>query len=61
MGTDLFSECFELEFEYLKNTVLLAHRFRNGVSTISNCIHWNHEQCILKPGGNQSTIIKIGS
>lgn len=30
MGTELFSECFELEFEYLKNTVLLAHRFRNG-------------------------------
>lgn len=28
MGTGLFSECFELEFEYLKNTVLLAHRFR---------------------------------
>lgn len=29
MGTELFSECFELEFEYLKNTVLLAHRFRS--------------------------------
>lgn len=29
MGTGLFSECFELEFEYLKNTILLAHRFRN--------------------------------
>jgi|AGTN01.3.fsa_nt_gi hypothetical protein len=29
MGTDIFSECFELEFEYLKNTVLLAHQFRN--------------------------------
>ena len=28
MGTDLFSECFELEFEYLKNTVLLAHQFK---------------------------------
>ena len=28
MGTELFSECFELEFEYLKNTVLLAHQFR---------------------------------
>jgi len=28
MGTGIFSECFELEFEYLKNTVLLAHRFR---------------------------------
>lgn len=27
-GTDIYSECFELEFEYLKNTVLLAHRFR---------------------------------
>jgi hypothetical protein len=24
MGTDTFSECFELEYEYLKNTVLLA-------------------------------------
>jgi uncharacterized membrane protein len=31
MGTGIFSECFELEFEYLKNTVLLAHRFRNRV------------------------------
>lgn len=29
MGTGIFSECFELEFEYLKNTVLLAHRFRS--------------------------------
>ena len=29
MGTSIFSECFELEFEYLKNTVLLAHQFRN--------------------------------
>ena len=28
MGSGLFSECFELEFEYLKNTILLAHRFR---------------------------------
>ncbi|MBK5194894.1 MAG: hypothetical protein JJE08_02510 [Proteiniphilum sp.] len=28
MGHNLFSECFELEFEYLKNTVLLAHQFR---------------------------------
>jgi len=28
MGNGLFSECFELEFEYLKNTILLAHRFR---------------------------------
>lgn len=28
MGTELFSECFELEFEYLKNTILLAHQFR---------------------------------
>ncbi len=28
MGTELFSECFELEFEYLKNTVLLAHQYR---------------------------------
>lgn len=28
MGTGLFSECFEMEFEYLKNTILLAHRFR---------------------------------
>ena len=23
MGSDIFSECFELEFEYLKNTVLM--------------------------------------
>ena len=29
MGSNLFSECFELEFEYLKNTVLLAHQFRS--------------------------------
>jgi hypothetical protein len=27
MGTDTFSECFELEYEYLKNTVLLAKNF----------------------------------
>lgn len=27
MGTDIFSECFELEYEYLKNTVLLAYQF----------------------------------
>ena len=31
IGNNLFSECFELEFEYLKNTVLLAHRFRDGL------------------------------
>lgn len=30
MGTEIFSECFELEYEYLKNTVLLAYQFRNG-------------------------------
>lgn len=30
MGTDIFSECFELEYEYLKNTVLLAYQFKNG-------------------------------
>ncbi|WP_294068281.1 hypothetical protein [Proteiniphilum sp. UBA1028] len=29
MGNRIFSECFELEFEYLKNTVLLASRFRD--------------------------------
>ena len=29
MDNRLFSECFELEFEYLKNTILLAHRFRD--------------------------------
>ncbi|HBT86119.1 MAG TPA: hypothetical protein DEB12_09490, partial [Porphyromonadaceae bacterium] len=28
IGTDIFSECFELEFEYLKNTLLLAQRFK---------------------------------
>jgi hypothetical protein len=28
MGSNIFSECFELEFEYLKNTVLMAHQFR---------------------------------
>ncbi len=26
MGEGVFSECFELEFEYLKNTVLMVHR-----------------------------------
>lgn len=26
MGEGVFSECFELEFEYLKNTVLMIHR-----------------------------------
>ncbi len=26
MGTGIFSECLELEYEYLKNTVLLAHQ-----------------------------------
>jgi hypothetical protein len=30
MGTEIFSECFELEYEYLKNTVLLAHQFMNN-------------------------------
>lgn len=28
MGTNIFSECFELEFEYLKNTVLLVHQLQ---------------------------------
>ena len=28
IGTGIFSECFELEFEYLKNTLLLAQRFK---------------------------------
>lgn len=28
LGADIFSECFELEFEYLKNTLLLAQRFK---------------------------------
>lgn len=28
IGTDIFSECFELEFEYLKNTLLLAQQFK---------------------------------
>lgn len=28
IGTEIFSECFELEFEYLKNTLLLAQRFK---------------------------------
>ena len=35
MGTGLFSECFELEFEYLKNTILLAHRFRSRMENKS--------------------------
>lgn len=29
LNSSLFSECFELEFEYLKNTVLMVHRFKN--------------------------------
>lgn len=29
MGSDIFSECFELEFEYLKNTLLLAQQYKN--------------------------------
>lgn len=29
LNSNLFSECFELEFEYLKNTVLMVHRFKN--------------------------------
>lgn len=29
MGSDIFSECFELEFEYLKNTLLLVHKYKN--------------------------------
>ena len=31
IGTDTFSECFELEYEYLKNTVLLAKDFLGKV------------------------------
>lgn len=30
VGTEIFSECFELEYEYLKNTILLAHQFMNN-------------------------------
>lgn len=29
LGANIFSECFELEFEYLKNTTLLAYRLRS--------------------------------
>lgn len=29
IGSDIFSECFELEFEYLKNTFLLAQQYKN--------------------------------
>lgn len=29
MGKDIFSECFELEFEYLKNTALLKYTMEN--------------------------------
>lgn len=28
IGKNIFSECFELEFEYLKNTVFLAHQYK---------------------------------
>lgn len=34
MGTEIFAECFELEYEYLKNTVLLAHQFMNNASQV---------------------------
>jgi hypothetical protein len=33
MGSSIFSECFELEFEYLKNTVLLANQFREKLKS----------------------------
>ncbi len=29
IGNNIFSECFELEFEYLKNTVLLSYHLKN--------------------------------
>jgi hypothetical protein len=29
MGSDIFSECLELEFEYLKNTLLLVQQYKN--------------------------------
>lgn len=29
ISSGIFSECFELEFEYLKNTILLAYQYRN--------------------------------
>lgn len=32
IGSEIFSECFELEFEYLKNTILLAYQFKNKSS-----------------------------
>ena len=28
LGSDIFSNCFELEYEYLKNTLLLAQKFK---------------------------------
>ena len=28
MGSEIFSECFELEFEYLKNTLLLVQQYK---------------------------------
>lgn len=31
IGMGVFSECFELEFEYLKNTALLKYTYENGV------------------------------
>lgn len=37
MGTDIFSECFELEYEYLKNTVLLAYQFKRCESDLQIC------------------------
>jgi hypothetical protein len=35
IGTEIFSECFELEYEYLKNTVLLAYQFRNSKASVN--------------------------
>lgn len=34
IGTEIFAECFELEYEYLKNTVLLAHQFMNNTPQV---------------------------
>ncbi|MGI6073328.1 MAG: hypothetical protein ACOYEA_01630 [Fermentimonas sp.] len=35
LSSGIFSECFELEYEYLKNTVLLAHQYKK--KKLENC------------------------
>ncbi len=36
IDANIFSECFELEYDYLKNTVLLAHRLKQKQMAVHN-------------------------